>query len=133
MRVAVAEVVGVLVGGACHTTSIALGIGLDKGPCIAQRIELLESWRDLWNQSPAVVGHYSRCLGSHPTKRLTDSTWRRVAGPKTAIQATLNVIGWIPLRPDRWQDSQGTQSQDSSVDNKHALHSHMVDSLSALA
>ncbi|CAK0892144.1 unnamed protein product, partial [Prorocentrum cordatum] len=95
--------VGGKAGGRCLT--MVLAAGLEEGPAIKLRIQLVDSWLELWGTAPQVHARIHRVWPAIRGTLLSAGAarrWRRVRGPVGTLVAPLMDVGWDPRTAGTW-------------------------------
>ena len=95
--------------GACTTTILA--IAMDRqDPAISLRLEIIDSWLDLWKSHPQRRSIWKKSWESAYTALLKlrpKARWRLVTGGISALICTLLDMAWDPKSADRWTSDDG--------------------------
>ena len=99
-----ADAVSSQVKGQCPTTNIWLHLGQLNDPRIKTVLDQVRVWMDLCTIGDRVT--IARAWSAARWKfDQADNPWNTVKGPIGATIGTLYAVGWKPLSPDRWIDS----------------------------
>ncbi|CAK0809774.1 unnamed protein product, partial [Prorocentrum cordatum] len=112
--------VGGKAGGRCLATVLAAG--LEEDPAIKLRIQLVDSWLELWETAPEVHARIHRVWPAIRGALLSAGAarrWRRVRGPVGVLVATLMGAGWGPRTAGTW----GRPEVDGTMTEWHLVES----------
>ncbi len=101
---------GCRVPGGCSTTAIRLGFTSAADPTVSAPKQVLQEWLNLLDelqpQKASLELAWRRLVQQLSTAK---SRWGRVRGPVSAVVATLLDLGWRPLGPACWKDTDGEE------------------------
>ena len=97
--------------GGCTTTAFGLTLGFEADPAVSLRAELVQCWMEVARTSAVPRAALERVWGKLRELISGPRRWSRVRGPMAAVVATIVDLGWVPLKPDEWEDETGENWQ----------------------
>jgi len=123
--------------GGCPITAVAVTLGVGMDPLVKSRLELFDSWFDLWEevvqggQQGEVRENWRTMQVDLILRTPANQRWKGVAGPMAAVQVAVAEVGWKPAAPDRWIDKAGDVWVLEPGSCRHAFKNAMMNDLSA--
>ena len=101
----------------CTATMHEWWMGGDKDPETAIRADQIQAWVGLWNKASSEEKVDFREAWRVILKIAAKAKvrWANASGPMSATICTLLDIGWIPLRPDYWEQRPGMEQREDPL------------------